>query len=259
MTATTGTELAFEQRGAGAPTLLFVHGWTCNRSNWVHQIRHFAPHHRVVAPDLRGHGESAAPHAAYAIADSANDLACLIDALDLGRVVAVGHSMGALTVLELAVQHPGKVAAIALIDPAPFVRQSGLEPLLAPLLASIDAGQTDLREQFIRQMFLPGSDPALREEIARSMLATPARVAAAAMRGILAYDAIGAAARCKTPALHIAATPPLNEPHRMSEWLPGVVNGWTVGAGHFNMLEAPVQVNAMLEGFMRGYISATNS
>jgi hypothetical protein len=40
----------------------------------------------------------------------------------------------------------------------------------------------------------------------------------------------------------------------MTEWLPTVVNGWTVGAGHFNMLEAPEQVNGMIEGFLRHHV-----
>jgi pimeloyl-ACP methyl ester carboxylesterase len=39
----------------------------------------------------------------------------------------------------------------------------------------------------------------------------------------------------------------------MSEWLPNVVNGWTVGAGHFSQLEVPDQVNAMIEAFLRHY------
>jgi hypothetical protein len=43
-------------------------------------------------------------------------------------------------------------------------------------------------------------------------------------------------------------------PHLMAQWLPNVVNGWTVGAGHPNQLEVPDQVNAMFEGFLRHYV-----
>jgi len=62
------------------------------------------------------------------------------------------------------------------------------------------------------------------------------------------------AKRCTVPALHLAATPPLNQPHMMSQWMPKVVNGWTVGAGHFNMMETPDQVNSMIEGFLRHHV-----
>jgi hypothetical protein len=61
-------------------------------------------------------------------------------------------------------------------------------------------------------------------------------------------------ARCAVPALHLMATPPLNPPHLMSQWLPEVVQGWTVGAGHFNMMEVPDQVNSMIEGFLRHHL-----
>jgi len=97
---------------------------------------------------------------------------------------------------------------------------------------------------------MPTSDRKLVDDVLRVMMAAPVHVAANAMKGILAFDGPATAARCKVPALHLAATPPLNPPHLMSQWLPTVVNGWTVGAGHFNMMEVPDQVNAMIEGFL---------
>lgn len=56
-----GTKLAYEDRGAGKPAFVFVHGWTCNRSFFAPQAEHFARRHRVVSLDLRGHGESDKP------------------------------------------------------------------------------------------------------------------------------------------------------------------------------------------------------
>jgi hypothetical protein len=75
-----------------------------------------------------------------------------------------------------------------------------------------------------------------------------------ASNAIIGFDGVTAAARCTVPARHIAATPPLNQPHQMSPWLPTVVNGMTVGAGHFNQLEAAEQVNSMIEGFLRHHV-----
>jgi pimeloyl-ACP methyl ester carboxylesterase len=247
-------ELAWDEQGKGDPTLLFVHGWTCDHSHWLEQARHFSAQHRVVMPDLRGHGESPGLDDPISIGTFAVDLAALIERLNLGRVFAIGHSMGGLTVLELAVRFPQHVAAIAMIDPAPFARDPTRRTMVDTLLASIDGGERTMREAFVRGMFPHATDPALVERIVAGMLATPAGVASRAMRAIFDYDAPAAAARCTVPALHIAATPPLNEPHQMSEWLPEVVNGWTVGAGHFNMLEEPAQVNAMLAAFMRRYL-----
>lgn len=247
-----GTKLAYEERGRGEPAFVFVHGWTCDRSFFAPQAEHFARRHRVVSVDLRGHGESDKPEETYAIATFADDIAYLIERLGLGRAVVVGHSMGGVTVLQLAAAHPERVAAIVMVDPAPFELPSEVRPDVEALVAAIGAGQQEPRRGFIvDRFFLPASDPALVERVLDVMMAAPPHVAASALRAAFEFDAPAAAARCKVPALHIAATPPFNEPHRMSQWLPGVVNGWTVGAGHFNQLEAPEQVTSMIEGFLR--------
>src|SRR5919109_4624293 len=251
-----GITLAYEDRGAGKPAFVFVHGWTCNHTFFAPQAAHFARRHRVVSVDLRGHGESDKPQGPYPIAAYADDLASLIEQLGLGPVVAVGHSSGGMTVLQLAAAHPDCVAAIVMVDPAPFVfppeRRAGLEAMVA----AIEAGNQEPRRQFIvNRLFLPTSDRKLVEDVLAVMLAAPSHVAASAMRGALAFDGPAVAAQCKVPALHlVAASPPLNPPHLMAQWLPTVVHGWTVGAGVFSPLEGPDQVNAMIEAFLRHHV-----
>ena len=101
-----GTKLAFEDRGAGKPAFVFVHGWACDRSFFAPQAEHFSRRHRVVSVDLRGHGGSDKPQGPYPIAAYADDIAYIIEQLGLGKAVAVGHSMGGVTVLQLAAAHP---------------------------------------------------------------------------------------------------------------------------------------------------------
>jgi pimeloyl-ACP methyl ester carboxylesterase len=250
-----GIKLAYDDRGTGKPALVLVHGWTADRSLFALQAEHFARGRRVVSVDLRGHGESDRPKGPYAIATFADDLAYLTERLELGRTVAVGHSMGGNVVLQLAAAHPDRVAAIVMIDPAPFVFPPELRGALTAMVAAIEAGDQAPRRQFIADhLFLPTTDPKLKANVLELLLAAPSHVAAAAMQGVLGFDNVAAAARCKVPALHVAATAPLNPPQLMSQWLPGVVNGWTVGAGHFCQLEAPEQVNSMIEGFLRHHL-----
>jgi len=250
-----GIKLVYDSKGKGRPAFVFVHGWTCNRSFFAPQAKHFARKHRVVSLDLRGHGESDKPAGAYPIAAYVEDIAFLIGELRLGKVVAVGHSMGGITVLELGASHPDKVAAVVMVDPAPLVFPPELKTGVDAIVAAIEAGNQEPRRQFIaNDLFMKTADKRLVKAVLKVMMAAPSHVAAAAMKGILAFDGPGSAARCKVPALHLAATPPLNPPHLMSQWLPTVVNGWTVGAGHFNMMEAPDQVNAMIEGFLRHHM-----
>src|SRR5262245_38721964 len=252
-----GISLAYDDRGAGDPAIVFVHGWTCDRSFFAPQAEHFARRHRVVSVDLRGHGESAKPYEPYPIRKYADDIAYLIHQLGLGQVVAVGHSMGGLVVAQLAASHPRSVAAIAMVEPGPFAAPPEVRSGFEAIANAIDAGNQEPRREFIRNyLFLPTSDPMFVEDVLRIMMAAPSHVAAGALRGIATFDGLAAVAGCKVPALHLSAASPFNPPHLMSQWLPNVVHGQTVGAGHFNQLEAPDQVNLMIESFMRHYVCA---
>ena len=250
-----GVTLAFEEHGSGTPAFVFVHSWCCDRSIFAPQAAHFAKDHRVVSLDLRGHGASDKPQGAYPISRFADDVAYVIDTLKLGHVVAVGHSMGGATVLQLAAAHPDRVGAIVMVDPAPLETTPERLAAIEARIAVIEAGDREgWRRMLEQRFFLAKSDPALVARICDLMMTAPVHVAVGAMKGIRDWDGVAAAAACKAPALHIAATPPLNQPHRMAELLPGVVNGMTVGAGHFNQLEAPEQVTGMIAGFLRHHV-----
>ena len=257
--ARNGISLAYDDRGAGEPVIVFVHGWTCARSFFAPQAEYFAGRHRVVSADLRGHGESDKPYEPYPIRAYADDIAYLIDRLGLGKVVAIGHSMGGLAVLQLAASYPHSVAAIVMVEPGPFAfaLPPNVRDGLETMADAIEAGNQEPRREFLRnQLLLPTSDPTFVENVLRITMETPSHVAASALRGILAFDGPAVAAHCNVPALHVAAASPLTPPHLMSQWLPQVVHGQTVGAGHINQLEAPDQVNGMIENFMRHYVFA---
>src|ERR1700730_4546977 len=90
--------LFFTEHGRGDLTVLLVHGFTADSSDWIWQIPHLASAYRVIAVDLRGHGRSSAPPDGYGPVSLAEDLAGLIDYLGVGQVVAIGHSLGGLVV-----------------------------------------------------------------------------------------------------------------------------------------------------------------
>jgi pimeloyl-ACP methyl ester carboxylesterase len=101
---------------AAAPPVLLVHGNGGHARWWEVLVPHLAGW-RLVAPDLRGHGESDWPAAPdYGIAAFADDLVAVLDALQLERVVVVAHSMGARVAVWLAAQHPTRVRGVALLD-----------------------------------------------------------------------------------------------------------------------------------------------
>lgn len=101
-----------------APALLLVHGWGGDGREWSPHAESLAGRFRVVVPDLRGHGRSEVPDEGNTPAEMAADLAALVDALGLGPVIAVGHSMGGQVVNLLAVRYPHAVRSVVALDPA---------------------------------------------------------------------------------------------------------------------------------------------
>ncbi len=251
-----GVRIAYEEQGSGDRSFIFVHGWTCNRSYFAPQAEYFAAAGcRTVSVDLRGHGESDKPEGAYSIRTFADDVAHVIRELGVARPIAVGHSMGGITVLQLGASHPETVAGVVMVDPAPLAFPEELKATVGAMLAALEAGDRGPQRAFIEQsLFLPTDAAATRDRVVADMCAAPAHVAIACMRAILGFDGASAAAACSVPALHIAAAAPLNSQALMAEHLKGVVNAQTVGAGHFNQLLAAVQVNDMIDRFAETYV-----
>jgi pimeloyl-ACP methyl ester carboxylesterase len=111
--------------------MVFVHGFTCDSHDWSWQLPFFQVSHRVVALDRRGHGRSGAPEDGYELPSLIADVAALVEHLDCGPVVAVGHSLGGAIVAALAVERPDLVRAVIAVDPGHLVPDDGRVGLAA--------------------------------------------------------------------------------------------------------------------------------
>jgi pimeloyl-ACP methyl ester carboxylesterase len=101
----------------GDPTVVLVHGNGAHAHWWAPLVPSLVPGWRVVAPDLRGPGESAWPEPpAYGVGDFDADLAAVVAALAPGSIALVGHSMGGRIALWYAAHRPADVRALALVD-----------------------------------------------------------------------------------------------------------------------------------------------
>ncbi len=114
-------EIAFEERGHGERPLVLVHGFTGFRQDFATQLPALAERGRVLAPDLRGHGESGrtGDPSSYGFAQLTADLLALLDALGIERCDLLGHSMGGMVALRAALSAPARVASLVLMDTAP--------------------------------------------------------------------------------------------------------------------------------------------
>lgn len=109
------TTLAYDSVGQGPP-LLFLHGIFVSRHQWYKQLEYFAPHHQVIACDLRGHGESGITSNPYSTELFAEDVIALLDSLKVDKVVCVGHSFGGMVAQEMALHYPERVRGLILLE-----------------------------------------------------------------------------------------------------------------------------------------------
>ena len=243
------SELSYDSTGAGDPTLLFLHGWCCDRSFFAPQYDFFAETHRVVSVDLPGHGKSEVAEK-YAFEAFAADVAETDRGLGVGRVVAIGHSSGALVALALAQQTPQLVAAVVMVDPPPL-RKEVWDGFAAQLIPSLEGPHGPAgRRRFFEQLFLPTDDLGRKARILETATAVPMEIAIPTVQAISAFDATAALQEIAVPVLTILSSAPMNDRASLLEASPTMTIGQTVGSGHFVQLEVPEQVNSMIERFL---------
>ena len=118
--AADGVIIRYEVRGENGsterPTLVFIHGWCCNRTFWEPQLAHFAREYQVVAVDLAGHGKSDAGREKWTMQSFGQDVAAVVNDIAADQVVLVGHSMGGPVILEAASILGNKVIGMFPVD-----------------------------------------------------------------------------------------------------------------------------------------------
>ncbi|MGV3708298.1 MAG: alpha/beta fold hydrolase [Gemmatimonas sp.] len=112
-----GVRIGYDDSGSGTP-VLFVHGFPHDRSLWDEQCSALSTHVRCIAPDLRGFGESST-EGPYSVEQYADDLAALLDHLEIRHAVVCGLSMGGYIAMAMWRRHPEHVIGLILCDTKP--------------------------------------------------------------------------------------------------------------------------------------------
>lgn len=154
-----GADIFYRDWGTGRP-ILFSHGWPLSADAWDNQMLFFGEQgYRVIAHDRRSHGRSSQTWDGNHMDRYADDLAELIEALDLRNLVLVGHSTGGGEVTHYIGRHgTARVAALVLVGAVPpLMLKTGANPLGLPLevFDSIRKGTRDNRSQFYLDLTLP--------------------------------------------------------------------------------------------------------
>ena len=255
-----GLVLAYDSAGSGK-TLLLLHGYPLSRRLWRPQLEHLADAARVIAPDLRGHGDSDAPEGPYSMDQLADDAIALLDSLGLTQpAVVAGLSMGGYVALALYRRYPSRVAGLILAatkagadspeaqanrdKSAALAREKGVEAIAEAMLPKMLAPATY------------AANPGLVAE-ARAMMA------ATALNGVVG-DLMGMKGRPDSTALLPQISRPVLVIHGQDDQLipareaeatyAALPNGRLVlvpNAGHLLNLEQPESFNAEVRTFLQ--------
>ena len=246
--------------------VVFVHGYTCDRSDWRQQLDFFSARTRTWAPDLRGHGANPGAAADCSIETYGSDIATLLHENDLHDALLVAHSMGCRVVLQAHLEARQRVGAVALIDGSYRGEDRDAAQAERAMRASIDAeGYANFARRLIGEMFLqPGAES---EAAILRGLRLPAESGAALYARMTRWDTLhmkNALAAVKVPLLVIQSTSPIPGHGRVS-LKPGDTSPWLdlvrqcapqarieiiPSVGHFTQLEASEKVNALLSGLI---------
>jgi non-heme chloroperoxidase len=159
VTTKDGTSIFYKDWGKGQP-IVFSHGWPLNADAWDEQLVFFASNgYRAIAHDRRGHGRSSQPWNGNEMDTYADDLAAVLDKLELKDAILVGHSTGGGEVTRYLGRHgANRVSKLVLVGAVPpLMLKTEANPGGLPMSAfdAIRAGVANNRSQFYKELAVP--------------------------------------------------------------------------------------------------------
>jgi non-heme chloroperoxidase len=190
VTLPNGVRLRYARQGPTAgPAIVMLHGYSDSSFSFSRVMPLLPPELRVIAPDLRGHGDSDRPAIGYRVTDFADDVVQMLDALGIPAAMLVGHSMGSFIAQAIADHAPQRVTSLVLIGSAPSLRNAvvnEMKPAVEALADPVDVAF--VREFQYGTVALPVPAPFMDAAIANSCR-MPARVWKQVLAGLLAFEA----------------------------------------------------------------------
>ncbi len=252
--------MAYDDEGEGAPVVL-LHGFPFDRSMWRAQSEALAGEFRVVAPDLRGLGETPAGGGDVTMTAMAEDVAALLDELSLKSVVLGGLSMGGYVAFEFVRLFPGRVRALVLADTRPQSEtEEGRRTREETAERILKEGMTSVVDEMLPRLLTAdtrGRSPGVVERLRAMILGTDPGGAAAALRAMaVRRDQAGLLPEITAPTLVVVGAEDPVTPPADAEAMAANIKGARLriieGASHLSNVERPGEFNRALVDFLRG-------
>ncbi len=247
-----GVKLYYEEAGAGIPVLL-THGYSATAGMWRGQLERLSSDYRLVAWDMRGHGQTGSPDdpSLYSEDHTVDDMAALLDHLGIEKAVIGGLSLGGFMSLAFNVKYPGRVLALMLFDCGPGYRNpAGRDGWNETALK-----RADRFEEIGMDALGTGSEVRIAHH-------TSAQGLAHAARGMLAqFDSriIESLGTITVPSLVLVGEndqPFLGASQYMAAKIPGAKLVTIPDAGHAANIDQPEAFNAAVSEFLSAAITS---
>jgi pimeloyl-ACP methyl ester carboxylesterase len=246
--------LNYLDQGNG-PAVLLIHAFPLNHTMWHPQVAALAPRFRIIAPDIRGFGESL-PATPWTIEEMCGDLAEFLDNLNVKTCAVAGLSMGGYIGLPFCLNYPDRVRQIILANTRARADNETEKAARTDMIAALEQhGAGILPDRMLPRLLQPNPSPEV-VQLVRSIMANTS--ASAAIYAVMAMrdrpDCSTLLHQIKSPALVIAGEHDMitniNECRSIAEGIPGGRFVSIPGAGHLSNLENPQEFNRALTDFL---------
>jgi pimeloyl-ACP methyl ester carboxylesterase len=246
-----GVTLSFEDVGKGAPHMVLIHDVASDHRFFSPQIEHFRRSHRVLAVDLRGHGQSDKPEQEYTVRGYAEDVAWLCYELGIYEPVIVGYGLGGVVGMELASGYPDLAAAVVALDSPILLPNESAASLLRSFAEKLRNSECDREQHELLEYLYPFAT--INEQAAQFMpeaLQVAPSAVASTLENILAWKGPAASGDCRVPVLYIDRGTQATDLERLKRSCTRLTVERTVDADSTNRSLMSEQINQMIDDFL---------
>jgi len=252
-------QMAYTEEGSGRPVVL-IHGYPFNRTLWNEQVAALSGSYRVIAPDLRGFGESDSSDGSSTMNRMAQDVAALLDHLGVPRATFGALSMGGYVTLAFYKQFASRVRALILADTrAQADTEEAKQNRAQQAEKALAEGMAGIADAMLPKLLTPetvSKRPEIVKRVRDMMLKTKPEGAAAALRGMAERDdQMSLLSKITVPTLIVVgaedAITPVADSEKMNERVAGSRLVVLENAGHVSNLERTEKFNEALLDFLK--------
>ncbi len=255
-----GERMPYVVIGKGDVTIMLVHCWMCNRTFWSDQVPVLSQEYRTIAVDLPGHGEATSGRDVWSVAEFGDDIAGLIESLDLKDVVLLGHSMGGPVSLRAAALVGERARGIVAVDTLHDAEFDFSGEEVENFMAAFESDFVGTCSNFVQAMFIEeGVDDIMNRVRDTSCNAYRADVGTALIRDFVDIDLSQWLAEAGVPIRAInAATPNTTRVESNRKYADFEVVLMD-DVGHYLQMTRPAEFNPLLLNAIEDILQSSNS